>query len=131
MFSLEHSINIRDLGIGYSTPRNISNISRIISSSGSNNKTPGSLRINNMEEGILSVDDFDNKLVIQRNQLINNNNNNISQSFSILANRNRVSRIMGTDFNINNLSVNKLNNSKGTIIDTRGNKRCVLNLFSL
>jgi len=74
-----------------------------------------------MEEGVLSVDDFDNKLVIQRNQLINNNNNNIGQSFSILANRNRVSRIMGTNFNINNLSVNKLNNSKGTIIDTRGN----------
>lgn len=80
-----------------------------------------------MEDGVLSVDDFDNKLVLQRNQLLNNNNNNnIGQSYSILANRNRVSRIMGTKFNINNLSVNKLNNSKGTIIDTRGNtKKCI------
>ena len=65
---------------------------------------------------MLSVEDFDNILVLQKNP--QNVNNDMNKSYNLLANRSRVAKIFASKINPNNLEINKMNNS-GNIIDTR------------
>ncbi len=65
---------------------------------------------------MLSVEDFDNILVLQKNP--QNVNNDLNKSYNLLANRSRVAKIFSSKINPNNLEINKMNNS-GNVIDTR------------
>jgi hypothetical protein len=65
---------------------------------------------------VLSVEDFDNILVLQKNP--QNVNNDLNKSYNLLANRSRVAKIFSSKINPNNLEINKMNNS-GNVIDTR------------
>jgi hypothetical protein len=56
-----------------------------------------------------------------------NNNQNLNHNYALLANKSRMGRILGQKFNVNNLTINKIHNNKGSnLLESKSNYEIIL-----
>lgn len=111
---LGNPVDLRNVGMGFSTPKTVYRNPPLSVRTVSANR-------NNLEEGV-AVEEFDQKLFIDKNSPNTNRtqNNQSVIDYSILSSRTKLTRIINSRPDPNNLAINRGNN----LNSNNENKKC-------